>query len=72
MPDLTITINPPQALRTARAFAFLNEDGSNATVPQVEGWLRLQLRTRVRQHEHQVAGAAADVAADATLTAEGW
>lgn len=77
MPDLTVTVTSTQATRLSAAFAFVNGTPANpagtpATGPQIEAWLRDQLRARVRLYERRNAHVTADATVDSTLGAEGW
>ena len=45
------------------AFSFLNEDGSDATAAQIEGWIERQVRGKAVQHFDRIEGAKASAAA---------
>ena len=70
MPDLPL--NAAQRARVAQAFAFLNEDRSNATPAQVDAWVQRQLKSRVIQYEQGLANSASDTAIQEALEGEGW
>ena len=79
MPDLTITLTTTQVAHLALAFAYLNSDGTPATVRQVEAWIKHQMRRQVRRYEQEQVRSAAEATAildlatvDTALDVEGW
>ena len=77
MPDLTVTVTNAQVTRLQNAFRFLNVTatdpiGTLASGPQIEAWMRRQLRDRVLQYEQRAAHTTADNTVNSTLAGEGW
>lgn len=77
MPNLTVAVTSTQATRLSAAFSFVNAtltnpNGSPATGPQIEAWMKQQLKARVLQYEQRVAYTTADTSVADALSQEGW
>ena len=72
MPNFIVSLNQAQAQRAASAFAFLSDDGSDATAAQVGDWLLRQVRGKVRQHEARLAERTSSAQIGNDLRDEGW
>ena len=69
----TITFTTAKGSAEAKgALSVLNEDGSDATVAQVEEWLVRQLRAQVLKSELAGLNAADEATRRAELVTDGW
>jgi hypothetical protein len=73
MAEPTISLTAAKASTEAlRALNFLNFDGSNASVAQVDVWLVRQLKAQVLKSELYPLNAADEATKRAELRAVGW